>query len=128
MSGAVSFLAEMSLPEIYRHHAIEKKQKYDQCVNEIEHASYPPLVSASTGDMSKLTSLVYKRLAKKITENSQSSYAETMALVRCRLCFALLRSKIMCIQGSQSSSTTPILHPAIDLHVQIAESHLTPGS
>ena len=116
--------AETSLPETYRRHEREKRRKYEQRINEVEHASFSPLVFASTGGMSKLTSLVYKRLAEKIAEKRQSSYPETMALIRCRLCFALLRSTIMCIRGSRSFSTTPILHSAIDL--QIAESRLTP--
>ena len=97
----------------------------NQRINEIEHAAFTPLVFASTGDMFSLTSLLYKRLEEKITEKRRSSYPATMALIRCRLCFALLRSAVMCIRGSWSFSTTPILHSA--LNVQIAKILLTPG-
>ena len=110
---------ETPLPETYRQHKNEKKRKYEQRVIEIEHASFTPLVFSSTGGMSNITSHFFKYIAEK----RKSSYSETIALIRCRLCFALLKSAIMCIRGTRSTSAMPILSSAIDL--QVAEGRLS---
>ena len=35
----------------YRKHELEKKQKYEQRVREVEHASFTPLILSATGGM-----------------------------------------------------------------------------
>ena len=35
----------------YRKHELEKKRQYEQCVREVEHASFTPLVLSATGGM-----------------------------------------------------------------------------
>ena len=114
---------ETPVSETYHRHENEKKRTYEQRVIDIEHASFTPMIFSSTGGMSNTTLYFYSHLAEKIAEKKQSSYSETIGLIRCRISFALLRSAIMCISGTQSSSTTPIFNSAIDL--QIAESQLT---
>ena len=98
-----------------------KCQIYEQHIIEVEHASFIPLVFAATDGMSKITSNFCRHLAEKISEK-QTSYSITMRLIRCHLSFALLRAAIMCIRGSQSSSSNPILASPLDL--QVAEGHL----
>jgi hypothetical protein len=112
---------ETPLPTTYRRHDNEKKRKYEH-VREIEHASFTPLTFSSTGGMSIIASNFYKHLAEKIATKNHSSYPETIALIRCRICFALLRASIMCIRGARSTSTTPILASSVDL--QVAETRL----
>ena len=48
----------------FRRHEQEKRRQYDQCIREIEHASFSPLVFSTSGGMGKSTSIVYKRLAQ----------------------------------------------------------------
>ena len=89
---------------------------------DIEHSSFTPLIFSATGGMSKLTSNFYRHLAERLSEKKQMSYSVTMGLIRCRLCFALLRAAIMCIRGACSSKFNLIFNSSLEL--QVAEGHL----
>ena len=77
---------------------------------------------SATGGMSKLTSNFYRHLAERLSEKKQMPYSVAMGLIRCRLCFALLRAAIMCIRGARSSKQNPIFNSPFEL--QVAEGHL----
>ena len=40
-----------------------KKRAYEQCIREVEHASFAPLVLLATGGMARQATSFYKRLA-----------------------------------------------------------------
>ncbi len=54
------------------------------------------------------TRLTCKRLALLLAAKHDKPYSNTVHWLRCRLSFSLLRSAIMCMQGSRST----IYHPA----------------
>ena len=109
----------------YRKHEAEKKRKYGQRVRDVENASFTPLVFSTTGGMSKETTVFLKRLASLISSKRNTSYADTIGLIRCRLCFALLCSAIMCLRGTRSH-----LHHSVkrieSVDLVRAESRLSP--
>ena len=114
-----------SLASIYRRHEQEKKRQYEQRVQEVEHATFTPLVMSTTGGMGKAATTFYKRLASMLSEKRDVPYAKTLNWIRCRLSFALLRASIMSIRGARSSRHHPVLEAVqgpIDL--QIAEGHI----
>ena len=114
-----------SLASIYRRHEQEKKRQYEQRVQEVEHATFTPLVMSTTGGMGKAATTFYKRLASMLSEKRDVPYAKTLNWIRCRLSFALLRASIMSIRGARSSRHHPVLKAVqgpIDL--QIAEGHI----
>ena len=113
---------ETPLAETYRKHEREKCRKYEQRVIDIEHSSFTLLLFSATGGMSKLTSNFYRHLAERLSEKKQIPYSVAMGLIRCRLCFALLRAAIMCIRGARSSKQNPIFNSPFEL--QVAEGHL----
>ena len=63
-----------------------------------------------------------EHLAERLSEKKQMPYSVAMGLIRCRLCFALLRAAIMCIRGARSSKQNPIFNSPFEL--QVAEGHL----
>ena len=92
-----------SLPSVYRMHEKMKKRQYQQRVLEIEHASFTPLILSATGGMANEATFFYKRMANLLSMEWDQQYSITMAWLRCRITFALLRSAIQCLCGARSS-------------------------
>ena len=113
---------QSSLQATYKKHEQLKRRHYDQCVREIEHSTFTPLVLSTTGGMGKAATTFYKRLASFLSDKRDKNYSHTMGWLRCRLSFALLQSSIMCIRGARSSSHRPILDSPINL--QLADSRM----
>ena len=116
-----------SLSACYRKHEMEKKRVYEQRVRETEHASFTPVVLSATGGLGREATTLYKRLASMLASKWDQPYSCTLAWLRCRLAFSLLRAAIQCLRGARSSGghAAPPQH-AIDLIVH--ESHLGAGS
>ena len=106
-----------SLASCYRKQEAVKKRAYEQRVREIEHASFTPLVLSATGGMANQATAFYKRLASRLATKWDQPYSSTMAWLRCRLTFSLLRSAIQCIRGARSSCGHAIKAPPIDLAI-----------
>ena len=63
----------------YRKHKLEKKQQYEQCVREVEHASFTPLILSVTGGMANQATVFYKRLASCLAMKWDQPYSSTMS-------------------------------------------------
>ena len=111
-----------SIPSLYRRHEQTKKREYGDRIREVENGSFTPLVFATTGGMGREATLFYKRLADQISKKNNTTYCKTMAWIRCTLSFSLLRSAVMCIRGSRSTSHRV---PNASLELGIAESRLS---
>ena len=95
---------QTTIDKCFRKHEMEKKRTYEQCVREIEHASFTPLVLSASGGLTKEATNFYKCLASKLAEKwTIHFYSLTMNWLRCTLSFALLRSAIQCVQGARST-------------------------
>ncbi len=88
-----------TLTSVYQKHERQKKNAYEQRVLQIEHASFTPLVFSATGGLGNEANTFYKRLASLLASKWNDSYSSTLAWLRCRLSFSLLRSSIRCIRG-----------------------------
>ncbi len=86
---------------IYRQHESEKRRQYEQRIREVDNGSFTPLVFSSSGGAGPAATVFLKRLGSMLAEKMQSSYAEVMGWLRCRVAFALLRSSILCLRGSR---------------------------
>jgi len=65
-----------------------------------------------------------ERLAELVSQKCEESYSVVMGWLRCRLSFALLRSAILCIQGSRSSAGRPVTNDSVSLAVAEGELQL----
>ena len=74
-----------------------------------------PLVFAATGGAEKLTTAFLKRVAVILAEKNDEPYCTTMAWLRARLAFSLLRSAIACLRSSRRkvSCEADDLQPAL---------------
>ena len=84
--------------------------------------TFTPLVMALTGGLGKAASICYKRFASLLASKRHQPYSSTIAWLRCRLCFCLLRSLIQCIQGAHSACgrASNMSVPQLDLVVSEA--------
>ncbi len=88
-----------SLTATYKRHENEKRRAYGQRVENVEMGSFTPLIFSTTGGMGKSTTVFYKRLAGLIAEKNNLAYSATLAWVRTKISFALLRSAVLCLRG-----------------------------
>jgi len=105
-------------------HEQEKRLAYDERIREVERACFSPLVFAATGGMGPSATTVYRKLASMLADKWGVNYSRCLFLLRCRLCFSLLRSGMMCLRGHRSSTFHPI--PSVDL--AYSESRLASGA
>ena len=104
----------LELSMCYRRAEKEKDRKYGERVRQVEHASFTPLILATTGGVSKLTCAFLKRLASRLADKRDLPYNVTMSWLRCRLSFSLLRSSILCMRGSRRSARLRICSEDLD--------------
>ena len=90
-----------SLAARYQSHEREKRRRYGQRVQEVERASFVPVVFSATGGAGRAASALLKRIAALSAEKSGEPYAMVMALLRCRLGFGLLRASVACLRGAR---------------------------
>ena len=110
--------SQMSLDKCFLKHEKEKKRSFEQCVREVEHASFVPLVMSVTGGMAREAREItnfYKRLALLLTEKWDQTYSETVHWLRCLISFSLLSSAIQCIRGARPSCGHPFNLSPVDL-------------
>ena len=109
-------IQKTDISNCYRKHEAEKKPAYEQCIREVEHSTFTPLVFSATGGMAKQSTTFYKRLASLLAVKWDHSYSSTLSWLRCRISFSLLRSAIQSIRGARSSSGSALrsAHP-VDL-------------
>ena len=116
--------ASSPLAQCYRWAELDKKRKYDERI-EVERGTFSPLVFSSSGGIGSSATVVYKRIATLIFEKRGHPYSHVLRWLRCHLCFSLLCSAVMCLQGSRS---TYHRHNLIDPSINLAcsESRLEP--
>ena len=115
---------ELELSKIYEMHEDEKKRKYAERVNEIEHGTFTPLIFTTTGGMSKECMTFHSRLAQLICTKKGEHYHTTVASIRAKTSFSLLRSSLVCLRGSRTSKR--LIHDIqnLDIEIQASESNI----
>ena len=91
----------LPIPSTYRRHEKEKSDCYEERVREVERGAFTPLVFAATGGAGRLAAAFLKRLATLLAERSGDEYSTTIAWLRARLAFSLLRSAVACLRSSR---------------------------
>ena len=100
----------------------KKHRAYEERIQEVESDSFTTLVFSSSGGMGKVATVTYRHLASFLSNKWNSSYSMIMGWLHCSLGFSLLRSSLMCLCGSCSSSGSPGVPVSVDL--AIAEGRL----
>jgi len=66
---------------------LRKKRAYEQCIREVEHSTFTPLVFSATGGMEKETTTFYKRLASLLAVKWDHSYSSMLSWLLCCISF-----------------------------------------
>ena len=111
-----------SLAATFCKHEGEKLHAYEEHEQEVERGNFTPLAFSSSEGMGEAAMVGHCRLTNLLSDKWNSLYPLTMGRLQCSLSFSLLRSSLMCLCGSHSSSGSPSIPAAIDLVV--AEGHL----
>ena len=94
-----STYASSPLAQFYRQ--IRKENNYDERIHEVKRGTFSSLLFSSFGGMGSSATVVYKRIATLIAEKRGHPYCHVLYWFRCHLCFSLLCSAVMCLQGSR---------------------------
>jgi hypothetical protein len=114
-----------SINATYRRHELEKKRQYNARILEVEHGSFTPLVFASTGSMSKETSVFFKKVASEVARKENEEYAIVIGLLRVRLAFKLMRAAITMLRGSRHRQRNlNDIDRVVPTDVVVAEAHI----
>ena len=79
----------------------KKKREYSSRILNVEQGSFTPLVFSATGAMGRECSMFVKKLSQLISINRKEELSVATYGIRSKISFALLRSSLMCIRGSQ---------------------------
>eukprot|EP00117_Sycon_ciliatum_P021149 scpid87081/ scgid2762/ len=89
---------QSSLPASYLHHEKEKRRKYEQRILHVEHGSFVPVVLVASGH-GKAAQNLFSQIACLRSEKTGEDFGTTLAVIRCRLSFALVRASVMALRG-----------------------------
>ena len=93
--------SRQNLDSAHRKNEKEKKRAYNERINQVEHATFTPLVFSCYGGMSYECEQFYKRLGDKISDKRDDKYSNVMNFIRTKLSFILVKSMILCVRGSR---------------------------
>ena len=91
----------MTTTQIYRLHENEKKRLYNQRVTEIEQGTFTPLIFTTTGGMGEECKKYHSRLAELISLKKGECYSKTMAWIKAKISFSIIRSALLCLRGTR---------------------------
>ena len=111
--------SKQDLNAAHRRNEKEKKREYGDCVRQIEHASFTPLVFTCFGSMAWECQMFYKRLSEMLAEKRKSNVSLVTCWVRTKLSMSLLRTAILCLRGSRSRRLRNVVNVA-DTDVEVA--------
>ena len=117
--------ATQPIRSVLAKHEREKKRQYNQRVMDIEHGTLTPLVFTVNGSMGPECAQYHKCLADKIATKTGEPYAEVMNIIRCKLSYIILRSAILCLRGSRSTSNKNLTTTGDDFAMYAADLHLS---
>ena len=108
-----------NLYQMYRSHENEKKRKYNARVLQVEKASFTPLVFSTTGGMGSEADRFFKHLATKMSNKSGQRYSDTVAFIRRRLRFDLLKTCLISLRGYRGKQCAkPVDIDTLDLNLR----------
>eukprot|EP00117_Sycon_ciliatum_P012984 scpid96459/ scgid13832/ len=114
-----------SIASVYRKHEQEKRRLYEPSVREVEHASFIPVVYATSGGAGRSASnALVKRIASLMAEKMLQPYSQVMAWLRSKISISLVRASILCLRGSRRPRARIQLNPD-NIGLEVVEARLS---
>ena len=79
----------------------EKKRKYNKRIQMVDHGSFTPLIFGVNGGMSRETEIFVSKLADKISTKKSTTKSETVAWIRRKIQFSLIRDVSGSLRGER---------------------------
>ena len=99
---------DLTLNQIYLQYENEKKRMHASRVLEVEQGTFSLLVFTPTGGMADECKRYHSRLDELISIKKEHDYSTTMTWIRSKVCFALLRSALLCLRGLRTTRRVPL--------------------
>ena len=115
-------LLSRTLESAYIEHEQEKRRGYNQRVLQVEQGSFTPLIFSILVEWDQSVNFsTLSRLSQLLIEKRHENFSVTTSWLRCKLSFSLLRSALLCIRGSRTTSPqTETYQTTIDFTVNEA--------
>ena len=115
---------QLTLDAAHKRNEDEKIRAYGERIQHVDQGSFTPLVFTTSGGMAPRAKRFYARLAEILAEKKQQPKSCIVAWMRCRLSFSLLRSALLCLRGTRSSTPRAINIENMDYEVTVVESRI----
>ncbi len=92
---------------------------------EVEHGSFTPLIIGTNGGMGTECKAFMKNLADLLSRKQQEEYGPTIALLRTKLSFEVLRSTMLCVRGSRRPWRSNVARVTSDFALDVGEAGIT---
>ena len=100
----------------------EKKRDYNKRFLQVDHGTFTPLVFSIYGNMGKEYQKIYSRLSDLLSEKRNLPKSVVANWVRLKVCFALLKSSLICLHGSRTISRKALeLECTVDISDDLAK-------
>ena len=116
---------ELSLEAAHQRNEQEKIRSYGERILHVDQGSFTPLVFTTSGGMGSKAKCFYSRLADLMADKKRQPRSHIVAWMRCRLSFSLLRSALLCLRGTRSSSPPTTDISSLDCEATVAESGIS---
>ena len=91
-----------SLQQCHAMNEHEKKGSYNERVLQVNQGTFRSLVFSIYGSMGRECNMFYSRLSQLISDKRNLSKSMIMNWIRTKVCFALLKSSLLCLRGSRT--------------------------
>ena len=98
-------------------HEKMKKSAHLERVQQVEHASFTPLVFATNGAMVEEADHFCTVLAEKLCSKNGCSYADIKNYIRKRLSFTVIKSALIALRGKRKMRDSPVRMVDADVNV-----------
>ena len=113
-----------SLEASHKKNENEKKRAYSERIQQVDQGTFTPLVFTTSGGMGPEARRFYSRLAEVLSDRKQQPRSYIVSWMRCRLSFSLLRSALLCLRGTRSSSPKAVSLSGMDFEEAVMESRI----
>ena len=112
--------ATKPIPAMYLAHENEKKRAYNSRVIEVEKGTFTPLVFSTSGGMGVEAQRLIKRLAQKMEGPMGQRYSDSVAYIRKRLRFEVLKTTVISLRGDRGPRLRnhPVVIQELDLNLE----------
>ena len=80
----------------------DSKIAYNERILQIEHGTCTPLDFSISGSMGRECHTFYSKVCDLLSEKRDLPKSITMNWIRIKICFALLKSSLLCLRGSRT--------------------------